>query len=148
MVWTPHSVPRRCCWWGRGGTAGPPHLVALSGSSFLGATQASWAAPGSLQGPWRSVCVSGGGLVSTSLSPFSFSVNLSRTPRCRGKLSYRTEVQQVAQLLVGPYSGHALLLGIHLRPLLTGPKAEKKGCAKRQARDRRGPKCVRGWRGA
>lgn len=67
-----------------------------------------------------------------SLSPFSFSVNLSRTPRCFGELSYRTEVQQVAQLLVGPYSGHALLLGIHLRPLLTGPKAEKRGSARDQ----------------
>lgn len=64
-----------------------------------------------------------------SLSPFSPSLaisgNLSRTPRGGGKLSYRTEVQQVAQLLVGPYRGHALLLGIHLQPLLAGPKAEK-----------------------
>lgn len=31
---------------------------------------------------------------------------------------YRTEVQQVAQFLVGSYSGHPLLLGIHLPPLL------------------------------
>ncbi|KAL0601171.1 hypothetical protein AAY473_027364 [Plecturocebus cupreus] len=62
------------------------------------------------------------------------------TPRCRGKLSYRTEVQQVAQLLVGPYSGHALLLGIHLRPLLASPRAEETGSTS----DHRGPKCVKG----
>lgn len=60
VVGTPHSVPRCSCWWGRGGAAGPPHLAALSGSSFLGATQASRAAPGSPRGPWRSVCVWGG----------------------------------------------------------------------------------------
>ena len=51
VVWTPHSVPRHSCWWGRGGAAGPPHLLALSGSTSLGATQAS------LRGPWRSVYV-------------------------------------------------------------------------------------------
>lgn len=35
-----------------------------------------------------------------------------------GRTSYRTEIQQVAQFLVGSYSGHPLLLGIHLPPLL------------------------------
>lgn len=94
-------------------------------SKFRCPTWGSWTLALKTTGQSR---VSSRCLVSKSLPPtsfLSFFVNLSRTPRCRGKLSYRTEVQQVAQLLVGPYSGHALLLRIHLRPLLTGPKVEK-----------------------
>ena len=46
---------------------------------------------------------------------FFFFCKPGSTPRCSGKFSYRTEVEQVAKLL-GPYSGHALLLGFILGP--------------------------------
>lgn len=48
-------------------------------------------------------------------------INFRSFPRCRGKFSYRTEVERVVQLL-GLYSGHALRLTFILGPLPAGPK--------------------------
>lgn len=42
--------------------------------------------------------------------------------RSKLQVAYRAEVQQVAQLLVRADRGHALLLGIHLGPLLASPE--------------------------
>lgn len=53
-----------------------------------------------------------------------YHAEVTRRPR---RISYRAEVQQVAQFLVSSYSGHPLLLGIHLPPLLRSPSRAQGG---------------------